>query len=85
MVGIQQGVEMNTAKVFTMGRSQAIRLPKEFRFDSDEVMINKVGGLVVLFPRKKGWDIMAGSLGLFTADFMADRKQPARAENRNRG
>ena len=76
---------MNTAKVFTTGRNQSIRLPKEFRFDSDEVMINRFDDLVVLFPRKKGWDIMAGSLGLFTADFMANRKQPARAENRNRG
>ncbi|MGQ0709746.1 MAG: antitoxin [Rhodoferax sp.] len=39
-----------TAKVFTTGRSQAVRLPKEFRFDTDEVSIEKVGNAVVLRP-----------------------------------
>jgi antitoxin VapB len=73
---------MNTAKVFTTGRSQAVRLPKEFRFKEGEVGINKVGDLVVLFPRKKGWDVLARSLDAFTEDFMEDRKQPKRPERR---
>jgi antitoxin VapB len=41
---------MQTAKVFTSGNSQAIRLPKEFRFDESEVVIKKVGHVVMLFP-----------------------------------
>jgi len=73
---------MNTAKVFTTGRSQAVRLPKEFRFKEDEVGINKVGDLVVLFPRNKGWEVLARSLDTFTEDFMKERKQPKKPERR---
>jgi antitoxin VapB len=73
---------MNTARVFKTGRSQAVRLPKEFRFLDDEVGINKVGDLVVLFPRKKGWEVLARSLELFSADFLADRHQPQKPERR---
>ena len=73
---------MNTAKVFATGRSQAVRLPKEFRFKEGEVGINKIGDLVVLFPRKKGWDLLAKSLDAFTDDFMDGRKQPKRPERR---
>ena len=40
------------AKVFTTGRSQAVRLPKAFRFDTDEVTIEKVGNAVVLRPKQ---------------------------------
>jgi antitoxin VapB len=40
-----------TAKVFTTGRSQAVRLPKAFRFDTDEVTIEKVGNALVLRPK----------------------------------
>jgi len=73
---------MNTAKVFATGRSQAVRLPKEFRFKEGEVGVNKVGDLVVLFPRKKGWDILAKSLESFTADFMETRNQPKKRDRR---
>jgi len=73
---------MNTAKIFTTGRSQAVRLPKEFRFSGSEVGINKVGDLVVLFPRKKGWDVLAKSLESFTSDFMENRNQPKKPKQR---
>ncbi|MBK9571290.1 MAG: AbrB/MazE/SpoVT family DNA-binding domain-containing protein [Rhodoferax sp.] len=43
-------VAPSTAKVFTTGRSQAVRLPKAFRFDTDEVSIEKVGNAVILRP-----------------------------------
>ena len=42
---------MLTAKLFENGRSQAVRLPKECRFEGDEVMINKVGDVVFLIPK----------------------------------
>ena len=75
---------MTTAKVFKTGRSQAVRLPKEYRFRTGEVLVNKIGDLVVLFPRKKGWEILERGLERFTDDFMADRNQPARPEKRKR-
>jgi antitoxin VapB len=44
-----------TAKVFMNNRSQAVRLPKEFQFDTDEVFIRKDGEDVVLSPRPRDW------------------------------
>ena len=59
---------MTTAKIFTTGRSQAVRLPKEFRFKGSEVGINRIGDLVILYPKRKGWDLLSRSLELFTRD-----------------
>ena len=73
---------MDTAKVFVTGRSQAVRLPKEYRFDTDEVCIARVGELVILYSRKKGWDVLEAGIRRFTEDFLADRAQPAEAEQR---
>ena len=67
---------MQTAKIFTNGRSQAIRLPKEFRFSGDDVYINKIGKIVVLIPKDDPWSALANSLEQFTDDFMEDRNQP---------
>jgi len=73
---------MKTAKIFVNGRSQAVRLPKEFQFDSDEVYVNRVGDAVMLFPKDKGWDLLIESLDMFTDDYMADRNAPMAAEKR---
>ena len=67
---------MTTAKVFTTGRSQAVRLPKEYRFEETEVSVNKIGDLVVLYPKHRGWEALERSLSGFTEDFMAERRQP---------
>ncbi len=42
----------DTAKIFTTGRSQAVRLPKAYRFDTNEVFIEKVGNTVILRPKR---------------------------------
>ena len=63
---------MMTAKVFENGRSQAVRLPKEYRFTSDEVMVNKIGDIVLLFPMTNKWDSFMKAIDLFSDDFMAD-------------
>ena len=42
-----------TARVFTTGRSQAVRLPKEFRFDTDTVLVHREGSSVVLEPMRE--------------------------------
>ena len=63
---------MMTAKVFENGRSQAIRLPKECRFSSDEVMVNKIGDIVILLPKQSKWDSFMRAIDMFSDDFMAD-------------
>ncbi len=73
---------MNTAKLFTNGSSQAVRLPKEYRFDEDEVIINRIGDTIVLYPKSSGWAPLLNASGKFTEDFMADRNQPASAQKR---
>ena len=49
-------MEIQTAKIFQNGRSQAIRLPKEFRFEGKEVFIEKVGDKVILSPKPASWN-----------------------------
>lgn len=66
---------MQVAKLFKNGRSQAVRLPKEFRFKEDEVYISKVDNVVMLIPRDNPWAGLTGSLGHFSDDFMAERNQ----------
>ncbi|MGI8745458.1 MAG: antitoxin [Bryobacteraceae bacterium] len=44
---------MKTAKLFRNGRSQGVRLPREFRFDGDHVFIKRVGKGVLLLPAKR--------------------------------
>lgn len=64
---------METAKIFMNGRSEAIRLPKNCRFGSNEVYIKKVGDLVLLFPKTKIWDVFTASLDGFSDDFLNNR------------
>lgn len=70
------------AKLFKNGASQAVRLPKEFRFDADEVCIKRIGSAVLLFPKNEAWSLMGQVLGKADEDFMAERHQPKRAEKR---
>jgi antitoxin VapB len=69
-------VLMKTAKLFQNGQSQAVRLPKEFRFEDDYVFVKKSGNVVVLIPSRNSWDTLVHSLGKFSDDFMTERKQP---------
>jgi antitoxin VapB len=63
---------MQTAKLFPNGQSQAVRLPKEFRFAGDRVYICRQGNAVVLLPYHNGWQVLWDSLSLFSSDFAAD-------------
>lgn len=67
---------MKTAKIFQNGQSQAVRLPKEFRFDDTEVFIKKSGNVVQLIPRTDSWNSLFDSLKKFSRDFMVERHQP---------
>lgn len=67
---------MKTAKLFENGQSQAVRLPKEFRFDGNEVFIKKIGDAVILLPAQNPWQTLFDSLDKFSDDFMESRQQP---------
>jgi len=60
---------MKTAKLFANGQSQAVRLPKAYRFSEEEVGIMKVGEVVLLYPKAKEDALFLSSLGGFTDDF----------------
>ena len=61
-----------TAKVFMTNRSQAVRLPKDFQFATDEVLIRKVGTDVILSPRPKDWRSYLESAPVASDGFMAE-------------
>ena len=67
---------MQTAKLFTNGRSQAVRLPKECRFTGDDVYIKRYQGIVMLLPKDSPWTSLVNSLENFSSDFMDQRDQP---------
>lgn len=62
----------HVAKIFMHGRSQAVRLPKEFRFDSDEVFIRKQGDEIVI-SAKLTWDDFFDRKPTFDESFMVER------------
>ncbi len=72
---------MDTAKIFTSGNSQAIRMPKAYRMKGKDVFITRVGDAVILLPKKTKWNSMIQSLDKFSDDFMEERVQPE-LENR---
>ena len=74
---------MDTAKIFQNGKSQAIRLPKEYRFCGTKVYLKRIGNAVVLLPEQDSWQTLLESLDQFSDDFMADRQQPLVQERAN--
>jgi antitoxin VapB len=67
---------VNTAKLFKNGKSQAVRLPREFKFQGTEVYIKRIGRNVMLIPKDDPWESLLSSLDEFSDDFMVDRLQP---------
>jgi len=68
-------MNMETAKLFVNGNSQAVRLPKEHRFPGNEVGIKKVGNITILFPIDQAWEIFLQGLNGFTDDFISEGRQ----------
>lgn len=66
---------MDTARLFQNGRSQAVRLPKAYRFQGDRVYLRKMGKGVLLLPEEGSWEALEESVALFTDDFLTDRDQ----------
>jgi antitoxin VapB len=67
---------LDTAKIFMNGRSQAVRLPKEYRLEGSEVYIKKINDVVLLIPKDSAWKVLESGANYFTDDFLADRNQP---------
>jgi antitoxin VapB len=67
---------MQIAKIFKNGESQAVRLPKEFRFAGKQVFIKKIDNMVVLISMDNPWESLFGGLDKFSKDFMESRQQP---------
>ena len=65
---------MKTAKIFKHGNSQAVRLPKEFRFDDDEVLVTRSAGGVLLLPKKITYERVMAAVSQFKGKFA--RRQP---------
>ena len=73
---------MQTAKLFRNGRSQAVRLPKEFQFRGEEVLIQRHGEAVLLVPHEKSWEVFMEGLSGFSEDFMRDGRGQGNDQDR---
>lgn len=70
----QTPIIMETAKLFHSGRSQAVRLPKAFRFSGEEVAIKHFGNGVLLLPLQNPWQLMQDALDEFEPEFLLERE-----------
>ncbi|WP_061250142.1 type II toxin-antitoxin system antitoxin VapB [Leptospira alstonii] len=75
---------MQTAKLFINGRSQAVRLPKEFQFVGDDVLIQKVGEAVILVPKNKAWNVFLEGLNGFSDDFLEEGREQQKSDKREK-
>jgi len=67
---------MDTARIFQSGRSQAVRLPKEYRFSGAEVGVRHFGNGVLLLPVDDPWKTLESALSAFESGFEISREQP---------
>ena len=75
---------MEKAKLFVNGRSQAVRLPKAYRFEGNEVYIKKTLGGVLLIPKDNSfWDVWEQNLMKHDEAFMTERNQPDSQQERS--
>jgi antitoxin VapB len=74
---------MKKAKIFMNGQSQAVRVPKEFRFDDDEVSVQKYGEGILILPIAKSMFVFRSSIKNFSEDFMSERNQPEMQKREN--
>jgi antitoxin VapB len=75
---------MDIAKLFKNGRSQAVRLPKEYSLPGDEVYVRKIDGVVMLIPKDNDpWQPLIDSLNKFSDDFFNFNREQGELETRN--
>ena len=73
---------METAKIFENGRSQAVRLPQKYRFQADEVIIQKLGDAVLLVPKESLWNTFLDGVNSFTEDIFENGRDQGAQEDR---
>lgn len=71
-------------KLFMSGNSQAVRIPREFQLEGDEVEIQRRGNTLVIRPKKETWQPLTDSLAMFTDDFMEEGRQQPTIQKRKR-
>ena len=64
--------KMHTTRPFMSGRSQAVRIPKEYRFEDTELIVNRIGSSLVITPKDAIQEAFFSGLSMFTDDFLAD-------------
>ena len=73
---------METLKLFANGQSQAVRLPKAYRFEGEEVYAQKIGHTLMLFPKDAAWSTFLDGLDGFSEDFMAQGREAMAEQKR---
>lgn len=74
---------MDTAKIFENGRSQAVRLPQKYRFNADEVVIQRLGDAVLLVPMESLWNTFMDGVNSFTEDIFENGRDQGGQEERD--
>ncbi len=74
---------MDTAKIFENGRSQAVRLPQKYRFNADEVVIQRLGDAVLLVPKESLWNTFMDGVNNFTEDIFENGRDQGGQEERD--
>lgn len=73
---------MDTAKVFWSGRSQAIRLPKQYRLNVNKVQINKHGNTLIIEPIAQDWSWLDALPGKLDDDAIQATKESTPQQSR---
>ena len=74
---------MDTAKIFENGRSQAVRRPQKYRFNADEVVIQRLGDAVLLVPKESLWNTFMDGVNSFTEDIFENGRDQGGQEERD--
>lgn len=73
---------METAKLFTNGRNQAVRIPKRYQFAGERVILKKHGRGLLLIPEEDPWAGLLDAMGQFPSNYMADGREQGEFEER---
>ncbi len=73
---------MHIAKIFKSGNSQAVRIPREFAVDADELYIQKIGRSIILTSKKDPWATFRDSLEMFSDDVFSEEREQLAPQKR---